>query len=156
MRNLRTFGDTARRKSLHFQPYNPLAKDAARRQRLRFAGFFFAHVLGGGKGSGGGTVGKLGAWKLRRFPSLFGGGSADATVEGKKAQIRRKNSTLEREYLRLLDSQSEILYLVAGEDAATAKEMLFWGIGDFYAAQAAQQKILKERAEAAERANKKR
>lgn len=45
---------------------------------------------------------------------------------------------------------------MAGEDAATAKAMLFWSVADFYAMQAAQQKILKERAEAAERAaNKK-
>lgn len=57
--------------------------------------------------------------------------------------------------MRLVDSQNELLYLVAGEDATTARAMLFWPIEEFFAMQVAQQKILKERADAVAKSAKK-
>jgi hypothetical protein len=86
-------------------------------------------------------------WKRNRFPRLFGGQSTDAQnkVESKKAAARAKTATLESEYRRLSESQSETMYLVAGEDAAAARNMLSWGIAQYYEAQNTQYKLLQER-----------
>jgi hypothetical protein len=38
-----------------------------------------------------------------------------------------------------------MLYIIAGEDSQTAKDIQFWSIAQFYALQAAQMRIISER-----------
>ena len=118
--------------------------------------------MGNSQSDNGAITRNLETWKRRRFPRLFGGarsnsgkiGKRDAGREAQRLRDLQAKSSLEREYRKLVDSQREVIYLIAGEDANTAREMLFWPILDFFTAQDARQRVTEERAAAIAAANK--
>lgn len=59
------------------------------------------------------------------------------------------------DWTRLRDNQDEMLYIIAGEDSQTAKDIQFWSIAQFYALQAAQMRIISERIKEREKGAKK-